>query len=90
MKKGFGIESVPREENWELLFSHAMADRLARELMAMAPLQRFMQRMRAQAEHAQQEAVREREEANRAAEEGSDAVRRAAGVRARSADEFEF
>lgn len=90
VKKGFGIESVAREEYWTMLSSHAMADRLAQELMAMAPLQRFMQRMRAQAEHAQQEAVREREEANRAAEEGSEAVRRASAVRARSAEEFEF
>ena len=90
VKKGFGIEHISRDEDWQLLYSHAMADRLAQELMAMAPLQRFMQRMRAQAEYAQQEAVREREEASRAAEEGSDAVRRAAGVKGRSADEFEF
>ncbi len=90
VKKGFGIERAPGEEGWRMLFSREMADRLSRELLAMAPLQRFMQRMRAQAEHAAQEQAREREEMARAAEEGAQAARRASSVRARSADEFEF
>ena len=61
-----------------------MADRLARDLMAMAPLQQMMQRMREQAEHAQQEAVREREAAQ------AQPVARPSGLTVHSAEDFEF
>ena len=42
VKKGFGIEQIPSQEDWTLLRSHAMADRLAHDLTAMAPLQQLM------------------------------------------------
>ena len=90
VKKGFGIENVPAQGDFNELFSRAAADRLARELAAMAPLQQFMQRMRAQAEHAQQEVVRERERNNLLRAKQAEAAQRAASVTARSADEFEF
>ena len=67
-----------------------MADVLARELTAMAPLQQLMQRMRAQAEHAQQEQQREREAEQRAALRGELDVKKPEKMAVRSADEFEF
>lgn len=84
VKKGFGIEQIPSDSDWALLRSHEMADRLARDLMAMAPLQQMMQRMREQAEHAQQEAVRERKAAQ------AQPVARPSGLTVHSAEDFEF
>jgi len=52
----------------------------------MAPLQQLMQRMRANAEHAQAQAVREREEAQRVPQDQPKPEKLAV----RSADEFEF
>lgn len=85
VKKGFGIEQIPDKADWALLRSHAMADRLARDLSAMAPLQQLMQRMRALAEQAQREAVREREAAVQAEMQIDPAK-----LTVRSAEEFEF
>ena len=90
VKNGFGIENVPALADFNELFSRAAADRLASELAAMAPLQQFMQRMRAQAEYAQRETVRERERRNLLEAQKAEAAQRAASVTARSADEFEF
>lgn len=86
VKKGFGIEYNGDKADWALLFSHAMADRLARDLAAMAPLQRMMQRMRIEAEHAQEEAARELEAERRAAARDETPAR----LTVRRAEEFEF
>lgn len=86
VKKGFGIEYNGVEADWALLFTHEMADRLARDLAAMAPLQQLMQRMRVQAEHAQEEAARELEAQRRPAAPDTALVKRTV----RSAEEFEF
>lgn len=90
VKRYFGMENVPDETDWATLFSREAADQLARELTAMAPLQRLMRRMRDQAEYAQREAVREREQREREAAEQADAAARARSVTARSAEDFEF
>lgn len=87
VKKGFGVEYNGGEEEWRMLRTHEMADVLARELTAMAPLHQLMQRMRQQAEHAQQEAVREREAQQREAAKQPDCPAR---LTVRSADEFDF
>ena len=90
VKKGFGLDYNGGEEEWKQLRSHEMADVLARELTAMAPLQQLMQRMRAQAEHAQLEQQREREAEQRAALRGELDVKKPEKMAVRSADEFEF
>ena len=90
VRKGFGIENIPGQADFSEVYSRAAAERLASELAAMAPLQQFMRRIRAQAEHAQHEAVREREQREREAATRAEAARRAASVTGRSAAEFEF
>ena len=52
VRKGFGIEHNGTRAEWAALHSHEMADILARDLAAMAPLQQLMRRMRQTAEHA--------------------------------------
>ena len=89
VKKGFSLEQLPDKKDWELLSSHAMADRLRRDLYAMAPLQQLMQRMRSQAEQAQQDMVREAEKKARK-EIQKEAEPEAAVLTVRSVDEFEF
>ena len=86
IKKGFGIEHNATKAEWEALRTHEMADILAADLAAMAPLQQLMQRMRANAEHAQAQAVREQEEAQRVPEEAPKPEK----LTVRSAEEFEF
>ncbi len=84
VRRGFGIENIPDPSDWKALFSRECAERLAREITAMAPLQRFMRQMRLKAEAAQQAAVRERE-AKARAQGGDTRV-----IIARREDEFEF
>lgn len=86
MKKGFGIEHTADEQEWAALRTHEIADILAADLAAMAPLQQLMQRMRVSAEHAQAQAVREREEAQRV----PDVPTKPEKLTVRSAEEFEF
>ncbi len=88
VKKGFGVEHNATEAEWKLLGSHDMADLLARELAAMAPLQQLMQRMRAKAEHAQALLAREKEAEQREAAKLAEVPIKK--IEARSADEFEF
>ena len=90
VKKGFGVEHNATKEEWTMLYSHEMADLLAGELAVMAPLQQLMQRMRQQAEYAQEEQVREREVQQRAAVIESQKVQAPTRRIVRSADEFEF
>ena len=87
VKKGFGIEHNGTREEWKMLHSHDMADLLARELSAMAPLQQLMQRMRQQAEYAQEQQVKEREAQQREAAKQAETPAR---ITVRSAEEFEF
>jgi len=87
VKKGFGIEHNGTKEEWKALYSHEMADILAAELAAMAPLHQLMQRMRRQAEYAQEQQVREREQQQR---EAAKQPARAAKITVRTADDFEF
>jgi len=87
IKKGFGVEHNATAEEWKKLYSHDMADLLAKELTAMAPLHQLMQRMRAQAEYAQAQQVKEREAQQREAAKQVDVK---AKVVVRSAEEFEF
>lgn len=87
VKKGFGIEHDGTKEEWAMLRTHEMADVLARDLAAMAPLQQLMQRMRRQAQSAQEQAARELE-AQRRAEAAR--AERPAVLTVRSADEFDF
>lgn len=87
VKKGFGIEHKGDEREWAMLRTHEMADLLAADLAAMAPLQQLMQRMRRQAEHAQEEAARELEARQQAARQSVPAP---AKLTVRSAEEFEF
>lgn len=87
VKKGFGIEHQATKEEWEMLYSHDMADLMAKELAALAPLHQLMQRMRAQADYAQAQEVREREEKQREAAKLADVPTK---VVVRSAEEFEF
>ena len=87
IKKGFGVEHNATAEEWKKLYSHDMADLLAKELTAMAPLHQMMQRMRAQAEYAQEQQTREREAQQREAAKMADVPTK---VVVRSAEEFEF
>ena len=87
VKKGFGVEHNASAKEWKKLASHDMADLLARELSAMAPLHQMMQRMRAHAEYAQEQQVREREMQQREAAKLADVPTK---VVVRSAEEFEF
>lgn len=88
VKKGFGLEHQGDADDWTKLRTHEMADLIAGDLAAMAPLQQLMQRLRQQAEYAQEEAVREQEAARRAAVQtpGTEASR----LTVRTAEEFEF
>ena len=70
-----------------MLHTHDMADLLARELSAMAPLQQLMQRMRQQADYAQEQQVKEREAQQREAAKQAETPAR---ITVRSAEEFEF
>ena len=87
VKKGFGVEHNATAEEWKKLYSHDMADLLAKELTAMAPLHQLMQRMRAQADYAQEQQVKEREAQQREAAKLADVPTK---VVVRSAEEFEF
>ena len=87
VKKGFGIEHNATKEEWAALHRHEMADLLAADLAAMAPLHQLMQRMRRQAEYAQAQQVKEREQAQLEAAKQPD---RPAKMTVRSADDFEF
>ena len=87
VKKGFGLEHSGTPEDWTALRSHNMADMLTRDLMAMAPLQQLMRRMRAKAESAQVETAK-RLEAERRAKSTPETSRGALTVR--RAEEFEF
>ena len=87
VKKGFGVEHNATAEEWKKLYSHDMADLLAKELSAMAPLHQLMQRMRAQADYAQAQQVKEREAQQREAAKTADVPTK---VVVRSAEEFEF
>jgi len=87
VKKGFGVEHNATKDEWQKLYSHDMADLLARELSVMAPLHQLMQRMRAQAEYAQAQQAREREAQQREAAKQADVKTK---VVVRSAEEFEF
>jgi len=87
IKKGFGVEHNATAEEWKKLYSHDMADLLAKELTAMAPLHQMMQRMRAQAEYAQEQQTREREAQQREAAKQADVPTK---VVVRTAEEFEF
>ena len=86
VRKGFGIEHNGTRAEWAALRSHEMADILARDLAAMAPLQQLMRRMRQTAEHAQAQEARERENLAREAAQPA----RPAQLSVRSAEEFEF
>lgn len=87
VRKGFGLEHTGTREDWAALHTHEMADLLAADLLAMAPLQQLMRRMRAQAESAQAETARQLEEERR-----ESAARETPKTRltVRSAEEFEF
>lgn len=87
VKKGFGIEHVGDERDWQLFRTHELADVLAADLMAMGPLHQLMQRMRRDAEHAQQELARlgERETKKRAQAAALDGA-----LTVHGAEEFEF
>ena len=87
IKKGFGIEHVGDERDWQLFRTHELADVLAADLMAMGPLHQLMQRMRRDAEHAQQELARlgERETKKRAQAAALDGA-----LTVHGAEEFEF
>ena len=88
VKKGFGVEhNANTQEEWNKLYSHDMADLLAAELSAMAPMHQLMQRMRAKADYAQAQQVREREAQQREAAKLADVPTK---VVVRSAEEFEF
>ena len=86
VKKGFGLEHSGTPEDWKALGSHDMADLLARDLAAMAPLQQMMQRMRRQAESAQEAMARELEAQRREDAEKRTPVR----LTVRRAEEFDF
>ena len=86
VRRGFGLEHSGTPEDWKALGSHDMADLLARDLAAMAPLQQLMQRMRRQAESAQEAMARELE-----AQRREDAEKRTpARLTVRRAEEFDF
>ena len=87
IKKGFGIEHVGDERDWQMFRTHEMADVLAADLAAMGPLQQLMQRMRREAEHAQQETARLREqEMKKAAQPAA----KPETLTVHGADDFEF
>ena len=87
VRKRFGLEHDATPEEWQMLHTHEMAELLAQELEAMAPLQQLMQRMRCQAEQAQAQQAREREKRQReAAGQGAEPRR----ITVRSAEEFDF
>lgn len=54
IKKGFAVEQIPSASDWDLLFSGAMSERLAQDLLRLAPLQQLMRRLRAQTETAEE------------------------------------
>ncbi len=87
VKKGFGIEHSATAEEWRMLHTRDMADLLARELSAMAPLQQLMRRMRQQAEYAQEQQAKELEAQQREAAKQADIPAR---ITVRSAEDFEF
>ena len=87
VKKRFGIEHEAAAEEWKMLHTHEMADLLAEELEAMAPLQQLMQRMRQQADYARAQQDAERQAQQREAARQADAPRR---VTVRSAEDFDF
>ena len=89
IKKYVGFDHDGTQEEWAMLHTHAMADVIAADLSKMAPMHRLMRRMRAQAEQAAQEAIREREEQARAAAL-QDAVAKPEKLAIRTAEEFEF
>ena len=89
VKKYVGFEHNGTQEEWTLLHTHAMADVITEDLSRMAPMHRLMQRMRAQAEQAAQEAVREREKQARAAA-SQDTTVKPEKLTIRTAEEFEF
>ena len=89
VKKYVGFEHNGTQEEWTLLHTHAMADVITEDLSRMAPMHRLMQRMRAQAEQAAQEAVREREKQARAAV-SQDTTVKPEKLTIRTAEEFEF
>lgn len=87
VRKGFGLEHSGTQADWAALHTHEMADLLAADLLAMAPLQQLMRRMRAQAEQAQAVMARQIEEQRRAREKQKAP---AARLTVRSAEEFDF
>jgi len=87
VKKGFGVEHSASAEEWKMLYTHNMADLLAHELTVMAPLHQLMQRMRRQAEYAQEQQVREREAQQREAAKLADVPVK---IVVRRKQEFEF
>lgn len=88
VKKHFGFEHNGTQADWALWHTHDMADAIAADLSRMAPLHQLMRRMRDEAEHAAQEAVREREAKARA--ETQTGAAKTGKLVVRSADEFEF
>ena len=70
-----------------MLHTRDMADLLARELSAMAPLQQLMRRMRRQAEYAQELQAKELEAQQREAAKQADIPAR---ITVHSAEDFEF
>ena len=88
VKKHFGFEHNGTQADWALWHTHDMADAIAADLSRMAPLHQLMRRMRDEAEHAAQEAVREREAKARA--EAQTGAAKPGKLVVRSADEFEF
>ena len=78
VKKHFGFEHNGTQADWALWHTHDMADAIAADLS----------RMRDEAEHAAQEAVREREARARA--EAQTGAAKPGRLVVRSADEFEF
>lgn len=88
VKKHFGFEHNGTQADWALWHTHDMADAIAADLSRMAPLHQLMRRMRDEAEHAAQEAVREREARARA--EAQTGAAKPGRLVVRSTDEFEF
>lgn len=87
VRKGFGVEHNGDAADWRLLASHELVDVLTQDLMAMASLQRLMQRMRQSAEFARQQELREQEEKRRLA---AQQTQQPARITVRSAEEFDF
>lgn len=57
IKKGFYVEQIPSGADWELLLSSEMSQRLAQDLLKLAPLQQLMRRLQAQTESADEAPV---------------------------------